>query len=198
MTNFEDQLLNDLMAEHRPALEDTQLSPRATRRRAIPRPAWLGAGAVGLASAAAAGAVLLSGSPAYAAYAVTPHANGTVTVAVYRASGVAGANARLHALGARVVVVPVRPGCPPISSLPRPTPPVHLSVRTGARIGKGGHRSVTVRVGKPGIPAGDTLLLAFSPPSRHGPNMGAGGLITGQAPRCVSLPAPPAGTGSGR
>jgi hypothetical protein len=195
MTNFEDQLLHDLMAKYGPALEGSRFSPRAARRRVIPRPAWLGAGAVGVASAVTAAVVVLGGSPAYAAYAVTPHANGTVTVAVYQASGLAGANAALHKLGARVVVVPVRPGCPPISSLPHPTPPVHRSVRTKAGIGKGGHRSVTVRVGKPGIPAGDTLLLAFTPPSHHGPSLGAGGLITGKVPSCVSLP--PAPTGSG-
>ena len=56
------------------------------------------------------------------AYSVTQH-NGTVTVAVSRPSGVAGANTTLHAMGARVRVVPVRPGCPPITSLPRPRRP---------------------------------------------------------------------------
>lgn len=191
MTNFEDQLLNDLMAKYQPALEGSQLSPRTARRRAIPRPAWLGAAAVGVASAATAAVVVLGGSPAYAAYAVTPHADGTV----YQASGVAGANARLHALGARVVVVPVRPGCPSISSLPHPTPLVRLSGRTKASIGTGGHLSISVRVRKPGIPAGDTLLLAFTPVSASGPSLGAGGLITGKVPSCVSLPASPTGSG---
>jgi hypothetical protein len=44
------------------------------QRAAIPQPAWLGAGA------ATAAVVMLGGSPASAAYAVTPHADGTVTV----------------------------------------------------------------------------------------------------------------------
>jgi hypothetical protein len=61
-------------------------------------------------------------------------------------------------------------------------------------MGPGGHRSVTVRVGKPGIPAGDTMLLAFST-VRHDTHLGAGGLITGKAPSCVSLPAPSTGSG---
>jgi hypothetical protein len=60
---------------------------------------------------------------------VTRHANGTVTVAVDRPSGVAGANVTLHAMGARVRVVPVRPGCPPIGSLPHPRPAPHPAVR---------------------------------------------------------------------
>lgn len=155
MTNFEDQLLNDLMATYQPALEGSRLSPRTARRRALPRPAWLGAAAVGVASAATA-AVVLGGSPAYAAHAVTPHADGTVNVAVYQASGVAGANARLHAPGARVVVVPVRPGCPSISSLPHPTPLVRLSGRTKASIGTGATgpsaSGCASRVSPPGTP----------------------------------------------
>jgi hypothetical protein len=54
-----------------------------------------------------------------AAHSVTRH-DGTVSVSVDNASGVAGANAALHGMHARVVVVPVRPGCPAIGSLPRP------------------------------------------------------------------------------
>ena len=50
-------------------------------------------------------------------------AHGTVSVSVGNASSVAGANAALHALHARVVVVPVRPGCAAIGSLPRPGRP---------------------------------------------------------------------------
>jgi hypothetical protein len=95
----------------------------------------------------------LGSTPAYAAYSVTRHANGTVTVSVSRPSGVAGANATLRAMRARVRVVPVRPGCPPIGSLPRPLNP------------------------------------------EHGTALGAGGIITGRVPRCVSLPSAPSGGG---
>jgi hypothetical protein len=50
---------------------------------------------------------------------------------------------------------------------------------------------VTVKVwGKGGIPKGDTLLLAFSDGPGHD-SMGAGGIITGHAPHCVSLPPMP-------
>jgi hypothetical protein len=93
----------------------------------------------------------------------------------------------------RVRVVPVRPGCPSIGSLPRPRPAPHLSVAVMSGVGRDGHRSVTVTLGKPGLPAGDTLILAFSG-GRHDA-LGAGGIITGRVPRCVSLPAaslPPA------
>jgi hypothetical protein len=137
----------------------------------------------------------LGSTPALAAYSVTRHANGTVTVAVNRPSGVAGANVTLHAMGARVAVVPVRPGCPPIGSLPHPRPAPHPAVSVMSGVNGHGHRSVTVKVGKGGIPAGDTMILAFSGNPRHGTALGAGGIITGRVPRCVSLPSAPQGGG---
>lgn len=47
--------------------------------------------------------------------------------------------------------------------------------------------------GKGGIPAGATLLLAFS--THGGASLGVGGWITGPVPNCVSLPAAPGGQG---
>ena len=191
MTKFEDQLLGQLMAEHGHRLGAVE-RPAPARRRAR-RPVWLATGAVGAAAAVTAAVVLALGSaPAYAAYSVTRHANGTVTVSVNRASGVAGANAALHAMRARVVVVPVRPGCPPITSLPRPHPAPHPSVTVGTGVTKNGHRSVMVTLGNGGIPAGDTMILAFSGGPRGG-SVGAGGIITGPVPHCVSLPSAPSG-----
>lgn len=193
MTKFADELFRDLIREHGPALQRVQ-PPAAPRRRVTAHPAWLGAGAAGLAAATAASVAILGGDPAYAAYTVTPHANGTVTVSVSRPAGVAGANAALHKIGARVVVVPVHAGCPSLSSLPHPTPAPHLSIAVAAGKRDDGHRSVTVRIGKPGIPPNDTMLLAFST-GWHGGGVGAGGLITGKPPRCLSLPPPPTGRG---
>jgi hypothetical protein len=166
----------------------------APARRRVRRPVWLATGAVGAAAAATATVMALgSAAPALAAYSVTQH-NGSVLVSVYRASGVTGANAALHRIGARVVVVPVHPGCPPIGSLPRPHPAPHLSVSVATGVSKSGHRSVKVKVGKPGIPAGDTMILAFTGSGRpHSTSLGAGGIITGRVPRCVSLPSAPHG-----
>jgi len=194
MTKFEDQLLGQLMAEHGHQLRTVQ-RPAPARRR-VRRPVWLITAAAGVAAAVTAAVMALGSAPALAAYSVTQH-NGTVMVAVNRPSGVAGANATLHAMRARVRVVPVRPGCPPIGSLPRPHPAPHLNVSVAAGVNGRGHRSVTVKIGKPGIPAGDTMILAFSGSGGPGgTSLGVGGIITGPVPHCVSIPSAPPGGGA--
>ena len=193
MTKFEDQLYQELITEHGHHLHAPH-RPAPGRRR-VRRPVWLATGAAGAVAAGTAAVLALGSTPALAAYSVTGHANGTVTVAVNRASGVAGANVALHAMHARVKVVPVRPGCPAIGSLPRPQPAPHPSVSVGTGVTKNGHRSVSVKLGKGGIPAGDTMILAFSGNPGHGPALGAGGIITGPVPSCVSLPSAPSGGG---
>jgi hypothetical protein len=190
MTKFEDQLLSELMTEHGHHLRAVR-RPGPARRR-VPRPAWVAAGAAGTAAAATAAALALGSAPALAAYSVTRH-DGTVAVSVERASGVAGANAALNRMHARVRVVPVRPGCRPIGSLPRPQPAPHPSVRVATGVSRHGHRSVSVKI-KGRIPAGDTMILAFSGDGDRGAtSLGAGGIITGRVPRCVSLPSAPSG-----
>jgi hypothetical protein len=180
MTKFEDQLFGQLMAEHGHLLRAVQ-RPAPTRRW-VRRPVWLASGAAGTVAAVTAAVMALGSAPAMAAYSVTQH-DGTVSVSVDNASGVAGANAALHLMHARVVVVPVRPGCPPIGSLPRPRPAPHPAVSVATGVNGNGHRSVTVKLGKGGIPPGDTMILAFT-----GGSLGAGGIITGRVPSCVSLP----------
>ena len=197
MTKFEDQLYQRLVTEHGHHLRAAQ-RPAPARRR-VPRPVWLVTGAAGAVAAGTAAVMALGSAPALAAYSVTRHGDGAVTVAVNRPSGVAGANVTLHAMGARVTVVPVRAGCPPIGSLPHPRPAPHPSVSVAAGVNGHGHRSVTVKVGKGGIPDGDTMILAFSGNGGRGSaSLGAGGIITGPVPRCVSLPsAPQGGNGPG-
>ena len=189
MTKFADQLLEHLMREHGPAL--TRAGSPVPRRPVTTRRALLAAGAGGVAVAATAGVLLAAGGTP--AYAVTAHPNGTVTLAVYRAAGIAQANARLRQLGdSQVVVVPVRPGCPGMSSLPAPAVPAgggHISMQ--ASTGRGG--SVTVRA--QGIPAGDIIVVgsqtAVNGSSRT--SVSAARLTSPPAPGCVSLPALPGG-----
>ena len=203
MTKFADQLFDDLMREHGSTL--TSARPHAPRRHVATRRALLAVGGGGVAVAAAAGVLAATAGPGAPghnadaalgktpAYAVTNNPNGTVTLAVYKKSGIAGANAKLHELGdSQVYVVPVEPGCPSISALPAPAVPfdgTHLSIQAGRSIGG----SVTVNA--QGIPAGDILVVGFETTvsGKTITSFGASKLTSAPAPSCVSLPAPPPG-----
>jgi hypothetical protein len=198
MTKFADQLFTDLMQEHVAALALTR-PPTAQGRHAVAGRKLLAVGAGGVAAAAAAAAGVLVAGGGTPAYAVTTHPDGTVTLAVNQAAGISGANARLHQLGDRVVVVPVEPGCPSINSLPAPAVrPARINAST--KVGRDG--SVTVNA--KGIPVGDILVMGVET-NAHAANgrtysLEESRLTSPPAPSCVSLPAPPAtpgGSGSG-
>ena len=91
MTRFADQLFDDLMREHGSALAHTRVST-AQKRHPAARPVMMAAGAGGLAVAATVGSLVATGGGT-PAYAVTRNPDGTVTLAVYQKSGIAGANA---------------------------------------------------------------------------------------------------------
>jgi len=177
MTKFADQLYDDLMRQHGSLLADTR--PHAASRRHIaPRRVLLAAGAGGLAVAAtAAGLAAGSGSPAYA---LTTNSDGTITLAVYQASGIAQANAKLHQLGDDVVVVPIRPGCPP----PRPPAVSPKGKLISLGVGKSRNRSITV---SGHAPAGDIIVVGI----QTTPNGTAvvSRVSSLPAPACISLPA---------
>lgn len=185
MTKFADQLFADLMREHGSTLALTR--PPATPRRHIAASRKLLATGAGGAAVAAAVGVLVAGSGT-PAYAVTTHPDGTVTLAINQASGIAGANARLRQLGDPVVVVPVGSGCPDIGSLPAP------AVRPDGKITVKAQRSDgSLTVDAQGVPAGDIIVVAAQTIA-HGMSL-AGALTSPPAPGCVSLPAPPPGSG---
>ena len=191
MTKFADQLFDDLMREHGSTLTHARRARAEAARRHAPgaaggrrgrprrrgrrgRPCWRPA----------------AENPAYS---VTKNPNGTITLAVYRKSGIAGANAKLHELGdSQVYVVPAGPGCPSMSSLPAPAVPLngqHLSVQSSV-LSRGG----AVTVNAHGIPAGDILVVAVETTTSGGTTTSLAGnrLTSLPAPSCVSLPAPPA------
>ena len=193
MTKFADQLFTDLMREHGPALADTR--PLAgSRRQLASRRALVATGVAGLAAAATAGALVAvgGGTPAgreTPAYALTTSQDGTITLAVYHPSGISQANAKLHQLGDRVVVVPIRPGCPSVHSLP---PPMRPADKGSITVMSAKSRDGSVKVRASGIPAGDILVVGVEV-TAHG-SAGVASLTSPPAPSCVSAPPLPGGT----
>lgn len=184
MTKFTDQLFDDLMQEHGPALAATQLP--TVRKRRVAHPVRLSAVAAGIAAAGTAVGVMMTGS-ASPAYAVTSNADGTTTVAVYQNSGIAQANAKLRSIGGRVFVVPVGSHCPGINALRAPAVPANpavVAVKT-----EGGRLTLQAK----GIPAGDLLVAAFPRVSVNGARyiIAVDKLTSGHAPACVSVAAHP-------
>jgi hypothetical protein len=197
MTKFADQLYTDLMREHGSTLAETR-PPAASRRQFTSRRVLLASGAGGLALAATAGALVATvggtsvsvaakaGGDGTLAYKLTSSHDGTITLAVYTASGIAQANAKLHQLGDNVVVVPVEAGCPSIGSLGQPGMPA-IGQLHGLGISESADGSVTVNAS--GVPAGDILVVAVQTTAQ---GRGATAVLTSPpAPSCVSLPAGP-------
>ena len=188
MTKFADQLFDDLMREHGPALAHTGPPTRPKRHLTTRRTLLAGSGTLAVAGAVAGALVAGSGSPAYA---VTENPDGTITLAVYQQSGIAQANARLRQLGdEQVVVVPIQAGCP------KPPPPavpvrgVRISVKSGVS------RDGSVTVNAQGIPAGDILLVGVQASGHN--RSGVSTVTSPPAPGCISPPAPlPANAPSG-
>jgi hypothetical protein len=189
MTNFSDQLLADLMSEHGAALRAAGApAARGGRPRPLRRAALL-AGGAGITAAAITAALAASGGGASPAYAVTQHPDGTLTVAVSGAAGIAGANSRLRSLSERVVVVPERAGCPSLQSLPAPASGTKDPVLSGLVIDK---QSATVSAR--GVPAGDLLVIAVSSAGNTARMHAV--LTSPPAPACVSVPEAQPGSGN--
>jgi hypothetical protein len=198
MSKFSDQLFLDLMREHGQDLASARV-PDPPRRRPAARPLLLTAGAGGLAIAATVAAVVAGGSGAGGsgggaaavagggspAYSVTKLPDGTVSVAVYRKSGITGANSKLQTLDDKqVVIVPVQAGCPDLFSLNRSdtvgpgATPIFTTVKVGG---------TAIMLKSPGIPKGDVILVAVDTNSAKQATSGGVVLAKLPAPKCVSL-----------
>jgi hypothetical protein len=186
MTKFEDRLFDELMTEHGAGLPAQRA---ANRTRTVARPVWLSGGVLAAAGATAAGLVMVGGGGAQA-FAVTQNSNGTATIAVHDMSAIAGANAKLHALGDNVVIVPVKAGCPSMSTLPGVPHVAGQEVTSSGSVSKDGQITVNVT----GIPAGDIAVVAIQQTG----NMTemASQITTPPGPACVSMPTPPPGGGT--
>jgi hypothetical protein len=195
MTKFNDQLFHDLMREHGQDLASARV-PDPPRRLAA-RPLLLTAGVGGLAVAATVAAVVAGGGAGGGggggagsgggnpAYSVTKLPDGTVSVEVYRKSGITGANSKLQTLDDKqIVIVPVQAGCPDLFSLNRSdtvgpgATPIFTTVKVGG---------IAVTLKSPGIPKGDVILVAVDSNSANQATNQGVVLARLPAPKCVTL-----------
>lgn len=185
MSKFEDRLWMELVREHGCDLAQIRKPARRGPRR--PRPRLLVGTTLGLAGMGTILALALGAASSSPAFAVTRNPDGTVTVWVTRVGGIAGANARLAALGVRAKAVQVTAGCTAARGswvARRPKPP-----RVAAR-GRLQRLIVKARFDPKQIPAGHTLVLA-AVHAGVAPRVAPIHLIRGQAPTCFSVAPPP-------
>ncbi len=102
MSKFEDHLWREFVREHGNAL--AQMST-PTAKHIWRGPRLVAGTSLGLAGVGAAVALVLGATSTSPAFAVTRNHDGTVTISIERASGIAGANAKLHQLGVRAKVM---------------------------------------------------------------------------------------------
>lgn len=188
MSKFEDRLWRELVKEHGAQL--AQMKPPAADHRRRQRPKLLAGTTVGLAGVGTAVALIVSAAGSSPAFAVTRNNDGTVTVWIKRIDGIAGANARLEALGVRARAVAVAVGCkPPPGVTVKPgrliaAPKVHGNWTSARQV-------VIARFDPKKIPSGRTLVL---PAVRAGKEVRIDPVraVRGAAPPCLATFAPPA------
>jgi hypothetical protein len=136
---FEDRLWDDLVASHGAELGAAERDAAPTRFRRL---RWSGAAAA--ATVAAVVGLLVAGSGSPAAFAVTPHADGSVTISLRNVAAVRAANQALSRLHTRVVIIPAgAPACEILSApLPRRVPVTSAKAR--ARFVASGVGTVTI------------------------------------------------------
>lgn len=199
MSRFQERLWEELVSDHAAALAypagSRDLLPsltiveprggallgRGTLRRAqmLLRPRRLAAGLAAIAAIVATASILTTtGTTPSVAYAVTQRADGTLDISIGELTGVAGANAQLARLGARVRVVPVQASCSVSGQIVSVPPALVAKV---ARAAEGGGLAVRPDL----VPPGDTLVLTAR---QVGPAVDLSyGLYRGSAPSCIGL-----------
>ena len=109
MSKFKDRLWRELVHDHG---EDLAQIPRpGVKRSRRARPRVLAGTSLGLAGVSAAVTLAVGAASTAPAFAVTPNHDGTVQVVIFRRAGIAGANAKLSAMGIRARIVAVSADC---------------------------------------------------------------------------------------
>ncbi|HST26293.1 MAG TPA: hypothetical protein VLJ76_09890 [Gaiellaceae bacterium] len=187
MSNFEERLLHEL----RNAVEQQPVDRGRRRPLRRPRLALAGGLAAGLAVAAGAGVFLLSGGT-QAAYAVTKHADGTITVEIDSLSDASGLEAKLKAAGVSAVVqyLPVGKACQKPWFTPAGADAAGAMRGSVSGPASGGGTRFTI---SGSFPADDTLVISTQTGPGREQALGIG-WAKGVVPPCQIVDAP-AGSG---
>jgi hypothetical protein len=154
MSEFEDNLWLAVVRAHGNELSRIERAAHAHRRAS--RPQLLAGTTAGLAAMATAAVLLFSASTSSPAFAVTRNPDGTVTVNLLHASGIAGANKKLAAMGVRAQIAD-QAKTPPTLVCPGGTAP-------------------TITFDPASIPSSQELVIAPDQPSAgNGATLKAGG-----------------------
>lgn len=183
MTKFEDNLWREVEDKYGPELSDAAgpLHPRSRLRGPV-----IAGTSLGIVGAGVAVVIVLTAANSSAAFAVTPHRDGTVSVVIRRIEGIRGANRRLAQLGIRARAVQVADGCP----LPAARALASVTVMTLARDRhrkwvNAAPRAMNDRIRPAQIPSGRTLVI---PAIRTGAlvRLVRGRAVRGVVPACLS------------
>lgn len=184
MSGFEDNLWLAVVREHGDELARAGRTVRERRR--APRPQLLAGTTVGLAAMATGATLLLGASSSSPAFAVTPNPDGTVTVNLMKASGIAGANERLAAMGVRAQILALAksapksacPGgtVPTITVDPASIPKRHVLMITSGQLSAGD--AMALKTAKPSLST--RALAASNTSSGNTGNRNAHGTSTGK------------------
>jgi hypothetical protein len=172
MTNFQDNLLRDLMVNHGSELTKGG-HPRA--RHVAFRPGRLIAGVMAVATVATVGVTTLGNSSA--AFAVTQNPNGTVTVSIQDIQAIGPANAALQVLGVRAKAVPMTSNCASLEGAQMYMG--QFQIQTNA--------NGSVTLGQD-LPVGYTVLLTVDNSPGVGNGLGFSGPVKDPAPSCFLNP----------
>jgi hypothetical protein len=179
MTSFDDGLWNHLVQQHGASqmtltAPDSRNPTHAARVRSWVRPARVkilaGSSAV-IAALAAAAVFALAGATSPPAYAVTAHADGSVTVTINQIAAISAANTQLTSLGIHAVIVPMTASC--------------QSAADVVRIGVANPATATETIVPGMIPQGDTAILGAAQTNAGTVEL-ALGEVSGAVPACLA------------
>lgn len=167
MSEFEDNLWIAVLRDRGDELARATRTARQQRRAS--RPQLLAGTTVVLAAMATAATLLLGASTSSPAYAVTRNPDGTVTVNLMKASGIARANDRLAAMGTRAQILTLAKSAPTLACPGATVPTITFDP---ASIPK--REVLMITSGQPsasGTPAGETAKADISAQTRSASNV---------------------------